>query len=65
MERHILDHPRKGDSARLTRYVAQERDSRVRGPHHAVNVLRRLPRGAGEMSHRMKSYLRIERWGDA
>ena len=61
MERHLIDHPRNHKSGRLPRYVAHERDNRIRGPHHAINVLRRLPRGSNEASHRMKSYLRIER----
>ncbi|MBM9593239.1 hypothetical protein [Roseitranquillus sediminis] len=61
MERHILDRPRSPQSGRLPHYLTQERDNRVRGPHHAVNVLRRLPRGSGELSHRMRSYLKIER----
>ena len=61
MDRHILDRQQATASDRLPRYLAHERDSRVRGPHHAVNVLRRLPRGRGDVSQRMKSYLQIER----
>lgn len=64
MERHIVDHPRGGGSDRLPRYLAHERDNRIRGPHHAINVLRRLPRGSSDVSHRMKSYLQIERRSD-
>jgi hypothetical protein len=60
MERHIVDHPRGGSNLRLPRYVEHERETRIRGPHHAVNVLRRLPRGSGSVN-RVKSYLRIER----
>jgi hypothetical protein len=60
MERHIIDHPRAGGSGRLPKYLLQERLSGFRGPHHAVNVLRRLPRGSDSVS-RVKSYLRIER----
>jgi hypothetical protein len=63
MERHIVDHPRTGDSHRLQRYLREERISGFRGPHHAINVLRRLPRGSDSAS-RVKSYLRIERAAD-
>ena len=60
MERHIIDHPRPAGSKRLPRYVQVERESGLRGPNHAVNVLRRLPRGSASAG-RVKSYLRIER----
>lgn len=60
MERHIADHRRSGDSVRLSRYLDHERSSGLRGPHHAINVLRRLPRGSASFG-RIKSYLRIER----
>lgn len=60
MERHVIDHPRTGSSERLPRYLRQERASEFRGPHHAVNVLRRLPRGSDSVG-RVMSYLRIER----
>jgi hypothetical protein len=60
MERHIIDRPRDTDSSRLPKYVRQDRLSGFRGPHHAVNVLRRLPRGSESVA-RVKSYLRIER----
>jgi hypothetical protein len=60
MERHIIDRPRAGDSTRLPKYLRQERLSGIRGPHHAVNVLRRLPRGSDSVG-RVMSYLRIER----
>jgi hypothetical protein len=60
MERHIIDHPKGGSNLRLPKYLQQERVSGFRGPHHAVNVLRRLPRGSGSVG-RVKSYLRIER----
>jgi hypothetical protein len=62
MERHIVDHPKPGSSLRLPRYIEQERDNRIRGPHHAINVLRRLPRGSSSVG-RVKSYLKIERAG--
>jgi hypothetical protein len=62
MERHILDHPRGGSDLRLPKYVQHERGQRIRGPHHAINVLRRLPRGSASVG-RVKSYLRIERTG--
>ncbi len=45
MERHIADPPRSTDTMRLPRSVPHEHMSGLRGPHHAVNVLRRLPRG--------------------
>ena len=63
MERHILDRARASaaESNRLPRYLLHERDSRGRGPHHAINVLRRLPRGSGETGQRMRSYLQIDR----
>ena len=61
MERHIIDRSRSTKAERLPRYLAHEREARVRGPHHAVNVLRRLPRGSGDLSSRMRSYLEIER----
>ena len=60
MERHIADRPRDNDSMRLPRYVRHERTTGLRGPNHAVNVLRRLPRGSDSVS-RVRSYLRIER----
>ena len=60
MERHIADRPRSNDSMRLPRYVRHEQMSGLRGPHHAVNVLRRLPRGSDSVN-RVRSYLRIER----
>lgn len=60
MRRHIVDHPKRGSDLRLPRYLDQERENRIRGPHHAINVLRRLPRGSGSVG-RVKSYLRIER----
>jgi hypothetical protein len=60
MERHVVDHPRAGSDLRLPRYLRQERMSGIRGPHHAVNVLRRLPRGSDSVG-RVMSYLRIER----
>ncbi len=63
MERHVTDHPRSTKSKRLSRYLEHERTSRLRGPHQAVNVLRRLPRGAEQASQRMRNYLRIDRWG--
>ena len=62
MERHIADRPRGTDSTRLPRFVRHERMSGIRGPHHAANVLRRLPRGSDSV-RRVKSYLRIEREG--
>ena len=65
MQRHIVDQPRDGDNARLPRYVAHERHSGVRGAHHAINVLRRAPRGHSDLSSRMRSYLRIERHVEA
>ena len=64
MERHLVDHPRRSGGSRLPRYVNQERVSGIRGPHHAVNVLRRLPRGSNVASQRMQNYLRIERTTD-
>lgn len=60
MQRHVADRPRHNDSMRLPKYVQHEQMSGLRGPHHAVNVLRRLPRGSDSVS-RVKSYLRIER----
>lgn len=60
MERHIIDRPRNNDSERLPRFLQHERLTGFRGPHHAVNVLRRLPRGSDSVA-RVKSYLRIER----
>jgi hypothetical protein len=61
MERHIIDHP-KAASNRLPRYLQAERSAGLTGPHKALNVLRRLPRGSGSAS-RVRSYLRIERGG--
>ena len=63
MERRILDRARAADGNRLPQYLAHERDSRVRGPHHAISVLRRLPRGSGETSERMRNYLKFDRQG--
>lgn len=60
MERHIADRPRAIASMRLPRFVQHERTDGLRGPHHAVNVLRRLPRGSDSVN-RVRSYLRIER----
>lgn len=62
MERHIVDHPKGGSALRLPRYIEKEREMGIRGPHHAINALRRLPRGSGSAG-RLKSYLRIEREG--
>ena len=62
MERHVVDHPKGGSSLRLPRYVEHERETGIRGPHHAINVLRRLPRGSASVG-RVKSYLRIDREG--
>jgi hypothetical protein len=60
MERHVIDRPREAETGRLSRYLAHERIQRLRGPHQAITLLRRLPRGASGASQRLKSYLRIE-----
>lgn len=62
MERHILDRPRGGSDLRLPKYVEHERGQRIRGAHHAINLLRRLPRGSASVG-RVRSYLRIDREG--
>ena len=62
MERHIVDRPKPRSNLRLPRYVEHERETSIRGPRHAINLLRRLPRGSDSVG-RVKSYLRIERDG--
>lgn len=60
MQRHLVDHAKGGSHLRLPKYIEHERENGIRGPHHAINVLRRLPRGSGSIG-RVKNYLKMER----
>ena len=65
MSRHILDPATtRGRFGRLVHYLGLERRERMHGPHRAVDVLSRQPRG-GRSVGQVRSYMRQDRLSEA